>query len=91
MSHDDGTVYVDREAGRVYYLAWDGILAAAPIRAGGFSMLEGRAVESPDGDRHSEIRSALERARLGDAQVKGVHRIRVRRDGIPQPVPEEDG
>ena len=90
MSIPDGLVFVDRPAGRVYYLAFDGILASAPVRADGFSLLEGRAAEPPETARHSEIRSALEQARFGEDLPTSVHEIRVRRDGLPQPVPDED-
>jgi hypothetical protein len=86
----DGMVFIDRPAGRVYYLAFDGILASAPIRVDGFSLLEGRAVEPPETARHSEIRSALEQARFGGVLPAAVHEIRVRRDGLPQLIPDED-
>ena len=89
MSVKDAFILVDRPAGRVYYLAFDGILAAAPITAGGFSLLEGSAVESPETTHHSEIRRALEHAHRGGARVAAVHEIRVRRDGLAQPIPEE--
>ena len=89
MSHKDGLIFVDRLGGRVYYLAFDGILAAAPIREGGFSLLEGTAVDSPEITRHAEIRSALEDAMFRGGLAPSIHEIRVRRDGLPQPVPEE--
>jgi hypothetical protein len=90
MTVNDAIVFVDRPAGRVYYLAFDGILAAAPTTRGAFTLLEGTAVESPETARHAEIRGVLEHATFGGARDTSVHEIRVRRDGLPQPLPEEN-